>query len=132
MRTECEDIKNKLHVIFERKLCEMWNEDPSPVTIEHRSKFSQRWIDYIGSLGGRVLKWSDALQGSYGLVEIDDPNVRVLHKEVLGVQRRSYSGVVFHNPGETPGELASMIASPTYILIPDEIAMKILVLGELP
>jgi hypothetical protein len=39
---------------------------------------------------------------------------------------------MFKNPGETPGELASMIASPTYILIPDEIAMKILVLGELP
>jgi hypothetical protein len=109
MRTECEEIKNKLHVIFERKLCEMWNEDPSPVTIEHRSKFSQRWIDYIGSLGGHVLKWSAALQGSY------TPGI-----------------VMFKNPGETPGELASMIASPTYILIPDEIAMKILVLGELP
>lgn len=107
--TNSEDIKNKLHVIFERKLCEMWNEDPSPVTIEHRSKFSQRWIDYIGSLGGRVLKRTDALQ-----------------------EQSRLRGVMFHNPGETPWELANMIASPTYILMPDEVAMKILVLGETP
>ena len=85
------------------------SEAPSPVTIEHPSKFSQRWIDYLGSLGGHVLKWSAALQGSY------TPGI-----------------VMFKNPGETPWELASMIASPTYILLTDEVAMKILVLGELP
>jgi hypothetical protein len=54
------------------------------------------------------MKWS-ALQGSY------TPGI-----------------VVFQNPGETPWELSSMIANTTYILMPDEVAMKILVLGELP
>jgi hypothetical protein len=114
MRAESEEIKNKLYAIFERKISDMWKEDPPPVTPEgmydtkHRAKFSQRWIDYIENLGGRVLEWTDALQG----------------------QRRRV--VMFHNPGETPWELASMIGRPTYILIPDEVAMKTLALGELP
>lgn len=94
---------------FQKKLLEMWKQDPPPLTPEgtydtaHRIRNAQRWNQYVESLGGQILDWKGAL--SHG------------------------QGVLFHNPSEHPYDFGKTGAEPRYILMPEETALKILTLG---
>lgn len=110
--TNSKDIEERLHTMFQRKLLEMWKEDPPPVCPKgmydtaHRIRNAQRWIEYVKGLGGQILDWKRAMNHD--------------------------RGVLFHNPGEHPKDFGAAGASPTYIFLPEEIALKALALGELP
>jgi hypothetical protein len=106
------DIEERLHSMFQRKLLEMWKEDPPPVCPEgmydtaHRIRNAQRWIEYVEGLGGQILDWKGAINHDHG--------------------------VLFHNPCEHPKDFGTAGAEPRYIFLPEEIALKIFVLGEPP
>lgn len=101
-------------MIFQRKLLEMWRQDPPPISPEgmydtaHRIRNAQRWNEYVEGLGGRILDWKEAIRGRLG------------------------NGVFFHNPSEHPYDFGKFGAEPRYILLPEETALKILVLGFVP
>lgn len=98
-------------MMFQRKLLELWKEDPPPISPEgmydtaHRIRNAQRWIEYVKGLGGRILDWKGAIRGRLG------------------------NGVLFHNPCEHPKDFGTAGAEPRYIFLPEEIALKALALG---
>lgn len=102
------DFEERLHMMFQRKLLDMWKEDPPPISPEgmydtaHRIRNAQRWNQYVERLGGQILDWKGAMN--------------------------HHGGVLFHNPGEHPEDFKEG-ASPSYILLPQETALKILTLG---
>lgn len=108
------DIEERLLLMFRGKLVEMWEESPPPVSPEgmydtaHRIRNARRWVDYIERMGGRILDWKGALRGRLG------------------------NGILMHNPGEHPADFDKAGASPRYIFLPEELALRILVLGEMP
>lgn len=110
--TNSKDIEEKLHMTFQRKLLEMWKQNPPPFTPEgmydtaHRIRNAQRWNEYVESLGGQILDWNGAISHDHG--------------------------VLFHNPSEHPKDFGTAGASPRYIFLPEEIALKVLALGILP
>ena len=110
--TNNKEIEEMLYMIFQRKLLEMWKQDPPPISPEgmydtaHRIRYAQRWIDYVESLGGQILDWKGAM--NHG------------------------RGVLFHNPCEHPEDFGPAGASPTYIFLLEETALKALALGHLP
>lgn len=114
MTTPDKEIEERLHSMFVRKLLEMWKKDPPPFTPEgmydtaHRIGNAQRWIDYVEGLGGRILDWKGAIRGRLG------------------------NGVLLHNPCEHPEDFGKDGASPRYIFLPEETALKILALGGPP
>jgi hypothetical protein len=103
------DIEERLRMTFQRKLLEMWNEDPPPISPEgmydtaHRIRNAQRWNEYVELLGGNILDWKGAINHGHG--------------------------VLFHNPCEHPYDFGKDGAEPRYILLPEETALKILTLG---
>lgn len=101
-------------MIFQRKLLEMWKENPPPISPEgmydtvHRIRNAQRWNQYVERLGGQILDWKGAMN--------------------------HHGGVLLHNPCENPENFAKVgpPAPPSYILLPQETALKILALGTMP
>lgn len=96
---------------FQKKLLEMWKQNPPPITPEgmydtaHRIRHAQRWNEYVENLGGQILDWKKAIRGRLG------------------------NGVLFHNPCEHPKDFGKTGAEPRYILLPQETAIRILTLG---
>lgn len=115
-----EQIADRLYALFSHRLSRMWIENP-PISrfqngepcIESRLEVADKWRHFIEEMGGSVQDWGVAL-----------------HRNQLnsGDDR----GVLFHNPCERPEDIYKESPSPTYILVPMEVAMRILVLGDLP
>lgn len=94
-----DELVNKLYCIFMHRYFQTWKELGSA----RRMEFGFVWNDYIESVGGRIEPWGTAVR----------------HDRIDGT-------MLIRNPHETA---EGRNVSVTYISLPRELAMKILVLG---
>lgn len=101
------NIQDKLLVIFADRLLRIWGEKScsfrAVFSPEDRADIAREWSDYIEGLGGEIQVWGKAVQDQHGCLLI-------------------------RNPCEESERDQTM----TYIRLTENLALKILALGELP
>lgn len=104
-------MRERLYLMFHQRLVRMWKDNP-PISrnqdgdacLESRLDVAQKWRDYVENMGGIVMEWNAT----------------------------SGDGILVTNPCESPEDFRNKHPLPTNILLPMELATKILALGDLP
>ena len=109
-------IHDRLYAIFMEQLVRIWRgKSPSfkaesgGFSLEDKIDIHQKWKEYVEGVGGKMM---ETPQGCNILYEFDSKN-----------------GVLFVDPCESPKNFHTTNAVLPYILLPMEVAEKILALG---